>query len=160
MFSAWWNIYIISYYSIYNHCQILEKFYQYYEQKKKSFSFTSVSLDVTCTLWLKGKAVVPHLKSLLSPVWAKGHTTFSHLLFLMFCGERKNGGKSVCKGIMCVCVCVRVWFVKCGVYHACQPIQFTSIKIKIQFFHYFGGIWPHWKMDTGKHNFHEILLLF
>ena len=23
-----------------------------------------------------------------------------------------------------------------------------------------GGIWPYWKMDTGKHNFHEILLLF
>ena len=21
-------------------------------------------------------------------------------------------------------------------------------------------IWPCWKMDTGKHNFHEILLLF
>ena len=42
--------------------------------------------------------------------------------------------------------------------HTCQPIQFTSIKYI--FFHYFGGIWPYWKMDTGKHNFREILLLF
>ena len=42
--------------------------------------------------------------------------------------------------------------------YTCQPIQFTSIKYF--FFHYFGGIWPYWKMDTGKHNFHEILLLF
>ena len=25
--------------------------------------------------------------------------------------------------------------------------------------HYFRGIWPYWKADTGKHNFHEILLL-
>ena len=46
---------------------------------------------------------------------------------------------------MCVCLL-----------HTCQPIQFTGIK----YFHYFGGIWPYWKMDTGKHNFHEILLLF
>ena len=25
--------------------------------------------------------------------------------------------------------------------------------------HYFGDIWPYWKMDRGKHNFHEILFL-
>ena len=31
-------------------------------------------------------------------------------------------------------------------------------QYKIQVF-YFGDIWPYWKMDTGKHNFHEILLL-
>ena len=39
---------------------------------------------------------------------------------------------------------------------------FTSIKIKIQFFFslFLGEIWPYWKMDTGKHNLHEILLLF
>ena len=37
-------------------------------------------------------------------------------------------------------------------------IQFTSIKYIKN--HYFGEIWPYWKMDTGKHNFHEILLLF
>ena len=24
--------------------------------------------------------------------------------------------------------------------------------------HYFGGVRPYWKMDTGKHKFHEILL--
>ena len=42
--------------------------------------------------------------------------------------------------------------------HICQPIQFTGIKYIV--FHYFGGIWPYWKMDRGKHNFHEILLLF
>ena len=23
-----------------------------------------------------------------------------------------------------------------------------------------GGVWPYWKMDTGKHKFHEILLLY
>ena len=23
-----------------------------------------------------------------------------------------------------------------------------------------GGGWPYWKMDTGKHNFRDILLLF
>ena len=28
-------------------------------------------------------------------------------------------------------------------------------KIK-KFSHYFGGIWPYWKMDTGKHNLYEI----
>ena len=39
--------------------------------------------------------------------------------------------------------------------HTCQPIQFSGIK-KIKN-HYLGGIWPYWKMDTGKHNFHEIL---
>ena len=36
----------------------------------------------------------------------------------------------------------------------------TVYQYKIQFFDYLGGIWPYWKMDTGKHNFHEILLLF
>ena len=36
----------------------------------------------------------------------------------------------------------------------------TVYQYKIQFFHYFGGIWPYWKMNTGKHNFYEILLLF
>ena len=36
----------------------------------------------------------------------------------------------------------------------------TVYQYKIQYFHYFGGIWPYWKMDTGKHNFREILLLF
>ena len=41
--------------------------------------------------------------------------------------------------------------------YTCQPIQFTSIKYS--FFHYFGEIWPYWKMDTEKRNFHEILLL-
>ena len=45
-----------------------------------------------------------------------------------------------------------------SVQHTCQPIQITCIKKFLN--HYFGGIWPHWKMDTGKHNFHEILLLF
>ena len=34
----------------------------------------------------------------------------------------------------------------------------TVYQYKIKFFHYFEGIWPYWKMDTGKHNFHEILL--
>ena len=37
---------------------------------------------------------------------------------------------------------------------------YTVYLYKIQFFHYLRGIWPYWKMDTGKHNFHEILLLF
>ena len=41
--------------------------------------------------------------------------------------------------------------------HTCQPIQFTCIKYN--FFIILGGIWPHWKINTGKHNFHEILLL-
>ena len=38
----------------------------------------------------------------------------------------------------------------------------TVYQYKIQgfFLHYFGEIWPYWKMDRGKHNFHEILLLF
>ena len=36
----------------------------------------------------------------------------------------------------------------------------TVYQVKIQFFHYFRGVWPYWKMDTGKRNFHEILLLF
>ena len=36
----------------------------------------------------------------------------------------------------------------------------TVYRHKIQFLRYFRGIWPYWKMDTGKHNFHEILLLF
>ena len=36
----------------------------------------------------------------------------------------------------------------------------TVYQYKINFFHYFGGIWPYWKMDTEKHNFHELLLLF
>ena len=36
----------------------------------------------------------------------------------------------------------------------------TVYQHKIQFLHYFRGIWPYWKMDTGKHHFHEILLLF
>ena len=36
----------------------------------------------------------------------------------------------------------------------------TVYQYKIHFFHYFGGIWPHRKINTGKHNFHEILLLF
>ena len=44
-------------------------------------------------------------------------------------------------------------------YHTCQPIQFTSIEY-IFFIIFLGGIWQYWKMDTGKHNFHEILLLF
>ena len=35
----------------------------------------------------------------------------------------------------------------------------TVYLYKIHFFHYFGGVWPYWKMDTGKHKFHEILLL-
>ena len=42
--------------------------------------------------------------------------------------------------------------------HTCQPVQFTGIKYF--FFHYFEGIWLYWKMNTGKHNFHEILFLF
>ena len=28
----------------------------------------------------------------------------------------------------------------------------TVYQYKMQFYHYFGGIWPYWKMDTGKHN--------
>ena len=32
----------------------------------------------------------------------------------------------------------------------------TVYLYKIQFF---SLLWPHWKMDTGKHSFHEILLL-
>ena len=44
------------------------------------------------------------------------------------------------------------------IFHTCQPIQFTSIKYKNHFF--FLNIWPYWKTDTGKHSFHEILLLF
>ena len=37
----------------------------------------------------------------------------------------------------------------------------TVYQYKIQlFFHYFGRIWSYWKMDPGKHNFLEILLLF
>ena len=47
--------------------------------------------------------------------------------------------------------------------HTCQPIQFTSIKYSLfvcLFFQYFRGTWPYWKMVTGKHNFHEILLFF
>ena len=46
-----------------------------------------------------------------------------------------------------------------AIFHTCQPRLFTGIKY-IFFFHYFGGIWHYWKMDTGKHNFHKILLLF
>ena len=48
----------------------------------------------------------------------------------------------------------------------CWSIYFTYLsthtvhQYKIHFFHYFGGIWPYWKMDTGKHNFQEILLWF
>ena len=42
-------------------------------------------------------------------------------------------------------------------HHTCQT--HTVYLYKIQFFHYLGGIWPYWKMDTGKHKFHEILLL-
>ena len=34
----------------------------------------------------------------------------------------------------------------------------TVYWYKIQFFHYFRRIWPYWKMGTGKHNFHEMLL--
>ena len=30
-------------------------------------------------------------------------------------------------------------------------------KTVVVVFNYFGGIWPYWKMDTGKHNFHETL---
>ena len=33
------------------------------------------------------------------------------------------------------------------------PSTHTVYQYKIHFFHYFGGIWPYWKMDTGKHNF-------
>jgi len=36
----------------------------------------------------------------------------------------------------------------------------TVYQYKIQVFHYFGGIWPYWKMNTRKQNFREILLLF
>ena len=46
-----------------------------------------------------------------------------------------------------------------GVAHAYLSTH-TVYGYKILFFsHYFGGIWPYWKADTGKHNFHEILLL-
>ena len=53
--------------------------------------------------------------------------------------------------VQCVCVraCVRAYLSTHTVYW-----------YKIQFLHYFGRIWPYWKMDTGKHNFLEILLLF
>ena len=43
--------------------------------------------------------------------------------------------------------------------HTCQPIKFTSIKKYIKN-HYFRGIWPYWRMDTGKHHFHEICCCF
>ena len=35
----------------------------------------------------------------------------------------------------------------------------TVYQYKILKNHYFGGIWPYWKIDTGRHNFHEIVLL-
>ena len=43
--------------------------------------------------------------------------------------------------------------------HTCQPIQFTSIKYNL-FFSLFWGDMAILEMDTGKHNFPEILLLF
>ena len=45
-------------------------------------------------------------------------------------------------------------------YGSNMALHFTSACTRILKNHYFGGIWPYWKMDTGKHNFHEILLLF
>ena len=37
----------------------------------------------------------------------------------------------------------------------------TVYQYKIYLFiFYLGEIWPYWEMDTGKHNFHEILLWF
>ena len=48
------------------------------------------------------------------------------------------------------------------VFDVCAGISYLSTHTvywyKIQGFNYFGGIWPCWKMDTGKHNFHEILM--
>ena len=45
--------------------------------------------------------------------------------------------------------------------YTCQPIQFTSIEyIFVISGGRGGGIWPYWKMDTGKQNFHEILFCF
>ena len=41
------------------------------------------------------------------------------------------------------------------------PVNPYSLRVKNTLFFslFWGGIWPHWKADTGKHNFHEILLL-
>ena len=49
-----------------------------------------------------------------------------------------------------------------------MPVSTYSLPVYNSFFHYFGGgeggggdmAIIYWKMDTGKHNFHEILLLF
>ena len=44
--------------------------------------------------------------------------------------------------------------------HNLIPVNPYSLLVENSFFHYFKRIWPYWKMDTGKHYLHEILLLF
>ena len=82
---------------------------------------------------------------------------------------QRVGSKSKWSGVTALAQDLRAFFpyaiVSLYIQHTCQPIQFTSIKYSFSFiylfiFVFFGGIWPYWKMDTGKHNFHEILLLF
>ena len=55
----------------------------------------------------------------------------------------------------------QIWFpfVKMQQCWPCVKMQVLVTSIKYSFYFYFGGIWPYWKMDAGKHNFHEILLL-
>ena len=74
-----------------------------------------------------------------------------------------------CVILWCVCVCE---FLLINIHSMCVVVvvvvvvvcaylsTHTVYQYKIHFFHYFGGIWPYWKTDTGKHNYHEILLLF
>ena len=40
------------------------------------------------------------------------------------------------------------------------PVNPCSLPVYHTFFSLFWGTWLSWKMDTGKHNFHEILFSF
>ena len=58
-------------------------------------------------------------------------------------------------------VCVLPWYicVACGLSFTALVSYLSTHTVYLYkiVFHYFGGIWPYWKMDTGKHKFHEIL---
>ena len=66
-------------------------------------------------------------------------------------------------GFMHDCVCMHACVKMCVLLCECKDTYLsthTVYQYKNFKNHYFVGIWPYWKMDTGKHNFHEILLSF
>ena len=55
-------------------------------------------------------------------------------------------------------ICDSEWMTAYLSAHTVYHYKIQLFFVVVVFLIILGGIWPYWKMDPGKHNFHEILL--